>query len=253
MLFRSVDLCQNVSSLGFDLHALVANHHLSVEHIKLQPHLAKQAGEFDLEGLFIRLGHAIRQVGAKRVVLDTIEMLFATLPDASVVRSELRRLFDWLKSQGVTTVITCERGERGLTRYEIEEYVSDCVIFLDHRVIEQVSTRRLRVVKYRGSQHGTNEYPFLIDHQGISVMPITSAALVHTASNERVSTGVARLDTMMGGQGYFCGSSIMVSGTAGCGKTSLAAHFAHAACCRGERCLVFLFEESPSQIGRAHV
>ncbi len=211
---------------------------------------SRRAGEYDLEGLFIRLGHAIDSIGAKRVVLDTIESLFSGLPNPLILRAELRRLFRWLKDKGVTAIITGERGDGTLTRQGLEEYVSDCVIVLDHRVSEQTSSRRLRVVKYRGSTHGTNEYPFLIDEDGISVLPVTSLGLEHKASSERISSGVARLDAMLGGKGYYRGSSVLVSGTAGTGKSSLAAHFADAACRRGERVLYFSFEESPDQIMR---
>jgi circadian clock protein KaiC len=210
----------------------------------------EETGEYDLEGLFIRLGHAIDSVGAKRVALDTLETLFGGLANAAILRSELRRLFRWLKDRGVTAVITAERGDGALTRQGLEEYVSDCVIVLDHRVTEQLSTRRLRIVKYRGTTHGTNEYPFLIDEDGISVMPITSAGLQHDAPEERISTGVPRLDAMLGGQGVYRGSSVLISGTAGTGKTSIACHFADATCRRGERCLYMAFEESRQQLSR---
>jgi circadian clock protein KaiC len=210
----------------------------------------EETGEYDLEGLFIRLGYAIDSIKAKRVVLDTIEGLFAGLPNQAIVRAELRRLFRWLKEKGVTVVITGERGEGTLTRYGLEEYVSDCVISLDHRVVDQVTTRRIRVVKYRGTTHGTNEYPFLIEKDGISIWPITSVQLEHTASHERIPTGIERLDTMLGGKGFYRGSSILLSGTAGTGKTSVASTFAEATCRRGERCLYVSFEESPSQITR---
>ena len=193
-------------------------------------------GEYDLEGLFIRLNYAIQQIGAKRVMLDTVESLFSGLSNQAILRAELRRLFYWLKSQGMSTVITGERGEGNLTRQGLEEYVSDCVILLDHRILNRMSTRRLRVVKYRGSTHGTNEYPFLIDEDGISVMPITALRLQHQVSRARVSSGVPALDQMLGGGGYYRGTSVLVSGTADTGKTSLASHFAAAACGRGERC-----------------
>jgi circadian clock protein KaiC len=244
------ELTQNVRSLGFDLDELVAHGQLLIDYVRVERSEIEESGEYDLEGLFIRLGHAIDTIGAKRVVLDTIESLFAGLSNTAVLRSELRRLFRWLKERGVTAVITGERGEGALTRHGLEEYVSDCVIVLDHRVTEQVSTRRLRIVKYRGTVHGTNEYPFLIDADGIAVLPITSLGLAHEVSAERISTGVPRLDTMLGGAGVFRGSSVLISGTAGCGKTSLAAHFADAACRRGERCLYFAFEESESQMVR---
>src|SRR5450830_1751903 len=224
------DLTQNVASLGFDLKDLVARKKIVLDFVYIERSEIEETGEYDLEGLFIRLGHAIDSIGAKRVVLDTIETLFAGLPNPLILRSELRRLFRWLKDKGVTAIITGERGEQTLTRQGLEEYVSDCVIVLDHRVTEQAASRRLRVVKYRGSTHGTNEYPFLIDEDGISVLPVTSLGLQHTALTERIPTGVARLDSMLGGSGYFKGSSVLVTGTSGTGKTSLAVHFADAAC-----------------------
>ena len=244
------DLTQNVASLGFDLKELIARKKLVVDFVSIEPSELEESGEYDLEGLFIRLGAAIDAIGAKRVVLDTVETLFAGLPNPLILRAELRRLFRWLKDKGVTAIITGERGEGTLTREGLEEYVSDCVIVLDHRVNEQASARRLRVVKYRGSTHGTNEYPFLIDEDGFSVLPVTSSGLDHIASSERVSSGIARLDEMLGGKGYFRGSSILISGTAGTGKSSLVAHFTNAACRRGERVLYFSFEESPDQIMR---
>jgi len=244
------ELAQNVRSLGFDLEDLVARKKLLIDYVHVERSEIEETGEYDLGGLFIRLGHAIDTIGAKRVVLDTIETLFGGLSNSAVLRSELRHLFRWLKDKGVTAVITGERGEGTLTRHGLEEYVSDCVIVLDHRVNEQLSTRRLRIVKYRGTVHGTNEYPFLIDEEGISVLPITSLGLQHEASEERISTGVPRLDAMLGGAGVYRGSSVLISGTAGSGKTSLAAHFADAACRRGERCLYFAFEESESQLVR---
>jgi circadian clock protein KaiC len=244
------ELAQNVRSLGFDLNELAGRKLLDIDYVRIERSEIEETGEYDLEGLFVRLGHAIDSIGAKRVVLDTIEVLFGGLTDAAILRSEIRRLFRWLKDKGVTAIVTGERGRDTLTRYGLEEYVSDCVILLDHRVTEQVSTRRLRVVKYRGSSHGTNEFPFLITDTGISVVPITSAGMDHIASTERVSTGVAGLDGMLGGKGFFRGTSALVSGTSGTGKTSLAAHFASAACDRGERCLFFSFEESQGQIIR---
>ena len=244
------ELSANVRSLGFDLDSLIASRKLEVDYVHVERAEIQEIGEFDLEGLFVRLGFAIDSIGAKRVVLDTIETLFGGLSDSSILRSEIRRLFRWLKDKGVTAIVTGERGDGSLTRHGLEEYVSDCVILLDHRVTDQVSTRRLRIVKYRGSSHGTNEFPFLIDGDGISVVPITSAVLDHPAIEERVSTGVAGMDAMLGGRGYLRGSSILVSGTAGTGKTSLAAHFADASCARGERCLYFSFEESPAQLLR---
>jgi circadian clock protein KaiC len=244
------DLTQNVASLGFDLKDLVARKKMVLDFVYIERSEIEESGEYDLEGLFIRLGAAIDAIGAKRVVLDTIESLFSGLPNPLILRAELRRLFRWLKDKGVTAIITGESGEGTLTRHGLEEYVSDCVILLDHRVTEQTSSRRMRVVKYRGSTHGTNEYPFLIDEDGISVLPITSLSLQQTSSTQRIPSGIARLDAMLGGAGYYRGSSVLVSGTAGTGKTSLAAHFSEAACRRGERVLYFCFEESPSQIMR---
>jgi len=244
------DLTENVISLGFDLKDLVARKKIVLDYVYLDPGVMVESGDYDLEGLFIRLGEAIDSIGAKRVVLDTIEALFSSLANQNILRAELRRLFRWLKDKGVTAIITGERGEASLTRQGLEEYVSDCVIFLDHRVVEQISSRRLRVIKYRGSTHGTNEYPFLIDEDGFSVLPVTSLGLQQIATSERISTGVPRLDAMLGGEGFFRGSTVLVSGTAGTGKTSLAVIFAVAACMRGERALFFTFEESPSQIMR---
>jgi circadian clock protein KaiC len=244
------ELAQNVRSLGFDLDKLIAQKKIAVDYVRIDRSEIQETGEFDLDGLFIRLEHAIDSVNAKRVVLDTIEALFGGFDNQAVLRSELRRLFRWLKDKGVTCVITGERGEGALTRQGLEEYVSDCVILLDHRVIDQISTRRVRIVKYRGSVHGTNEYPFLIDERGISVLPMTVLGLNHPASLERISSGVKELDEMLGGAGYYRGSSILISGTAGTGKTSLAAHFAKEVCRRGERCLYLALEESPSQLTR---
>jgi circadian clock protein KaiC len=244
------EMTQNMASLGYDVPTLIKNKLLAIDYVRVSRTEFEETGEYDLSGLFVRIEHGIRTIGAKRVVLDTIEVLFSGLPNEAIVRSELRRLFGWLKEQGVTTVITAETGQGTLTRHGLEEYVADCVILLDHRVNEQLSTRRLRIVKYRGSPHGTNEYPFLLDESGLSVVPITSVGLTHQASTERVSTGVEGLDWMLGGKGFFRTSSILLSGTAGTGKSSFAAHFAKAASDRGERCLYFAFEESPSQIQR---
>jgi circadian clock protein KaiC len=244
------DLAANVRSLGFHVGDLVAKKKLAIDYVFVERSEIEETGEYDLEGLFIRLGHAIDSIGARRVVLDTLETLFGGLSNTAILRSELRRLFRWLRERGVTAIITGERGEGALTRHGLEEYISDCVILLDHRVIGQVATRRLRVVKYRGTSHGTNEYPFLIDENGIDVMPITSLGLEHRVSSERISTGVAGLDEMLGGLGVFRGSSVLVSGSAGTGKTSLAAYFADAACRRGERSLFFAFEESVPQLVR---
>ncbi len=244
------ELATNFASLGHDLKALTAQRKLVVEHVYVERSEIEETGDYDLEGLFLRLGQAIDSIGARRVVLDTVEALFSGLSNTAILRAELRRLFRWLKARGVTAIITGEQGDTGLTRYGLEEYVADCVIMLDHRVDGQMATRRLRIVKYRGSAHGTSEYPFLIDTGGFSILPITSLGLKHEASTERVSSGVPRLDAMMGGKGYYRGSSVLVSGTAGTGKTSLAAHFVAAATARGERCLWFAFEESPGQIIR---
>jgi circadian clock protein KaiC len=244
------ELTQNVRSLGFDLDQLAAQKKLSIDFVRVERSEIEETGDYDLEGLFVRLGHAIDSIAAKRVVLDTIETLFGGLSNTTILRAELRRLFRWLKSKGVTAVVTGERGDKQLTRQGLEEYVSDCVILLDHRVIDEVSTRRLRVVKYRGTAHGTNEYPFLIDEEGMTVLPITSLRLEHRASDERISSGIVRLDDMLGGRGFFRGSTVLVSGTAGTGKSSMAAHFVDSACARGERCLYFAFEESPAQVIR---
>jgi circadian clock protein KaiC len=246
----SEELADNVASLGFDLKALIASKMLLVDHVQVDRSELEETGEYDLDGLFIQLGYVIDSIKAKRVVLDTIEGLFAGLPNHGIVRTELRRLFRWLKEKGVTVIMTGERGDGTLTRYGLEEYVSDCVISLDHRVVDQVTTRRIRVVKYRGTVHGTNEYPFLIDTDGISIWPITSVRIELTASHVRIPTGIERLDTMLGGKGFYRGSSILLSGTAGTGKTSVAATFAAAACRRGEKCLYVSFEESPLQIMR---
>src|ERR1017187_6363582 len=231
------ELKANVASLGFDLASLVRRKKIVIDYVHVEPSEVHESGEYDLEGLFVRLNHAIDSVGAKRVVLDTLEVLFASLPNEAILRSELRRLFRWLKDKGVTAVITAERGRESLTRHGLEEYVSDCVILLDHRVNDQIAARHLRVVKYRGSLHGTNEFPFLIGEQGISVLPITSLGLSHKISAERIATGIPRLDAMLGGRGFFRGSSILLTGTAGTGKTIISANFAHAAGQRGERVL----------------
>jgi len=242
------DLAQNVASLGFDLPQLAAQKKLALEYVRVERSEIQETGDYDLEGLFVRIAYAVSQVGAKRVVLDTIESLFAGLTNEAIIRAELRRLFRWFKDKGLTVVITGEQGSGpGLTRQGLEEYVSDCVIFLDHRTTAQLSTRRLRVVKYRGSVHGTNEYPFLIDADGISVIPITSLGLDHHVSTERISTGIAGVDEMLGSGGVFRGSSVLVSGTPGTGKTSVGAYFVAAACERGERAMIFAFEESRDQ------
>ncbi len=246
----SAELAKNVASLGFDVDGLVRKKKLSMDHVRIERSEIEETGEYDLEGLFIRLASAMDEVKAKRVVLDTIEALFAGIPNQAILRAELRRLFRWLKDKGVTAVITGEKGERTLTRHGLEEYVSDCVIYLDHRVHNQVATRRLRVVKYRGSKHGTDEYPTLIDEQGLSVLPISSLGLNYPVTEERVSTGIPALDAMVGGKGYYRGSSVLVSGTAGTGKSSLAAVFAQKICSDGGKCLYFSFEESPEQILR---
>ena len=244
------ELKANVAPLGFDLAGLIRRKKIDVDYIHVEPAEIHESGEYDLEGLFVRLNHAIDSIGAKRVVLDTLEALFVGLRNEAILRAELRRLFRWLKDKGVTAIITAERGREQMTRHGMEEYVSDCVIVLDHRVNDQIATRHLRVVKYRGAQHGTNEFPFLIGAEGISVLPITSLALNHKVSAERIATGIKRLDAMLGGQGFFRGSSILLTGTPGTGKTIVAANFAQAACRRGERVLFFSFEESPNQIIR---
>jgi circadian clock protein KaiC len=244
------ELKANVASLGFDLEGLVRRKKIAIDYVHIERSEVQESGEYDLEGLFVRLNHAIDSIGAKRVVMDSLEALFASLPNEAILRAELRRLFRWLKDKGVTAVITAERGRDQLTRHGLEEYVSDCVILLDHRVYDQIATRNLRVVKYRGALHGTNEFPFLIGDEGISVLPITSLGLNHKVSSERIATGIPRLDAMLGGRGFFRGSSILLTGTPGTGKTIVAANFAQAACRRGERTLFFSFEESPNQIIR---
>src|ERR1700675_4333306 len=243
-------LMANVRSLGLNLRELVKRKKMFVDYVRVERNEIEETGEYNLEGLFIRLGHAVDAIKAKRVVLDSIETLFAGLSDAAVLRAELRRLFRWLDDHNLTAIVTGERGAGTLTRHGLEEYVADCVILLDHRVNEQISTRRLRIVKYRGTAHGTDEYPYMIDDDGISVLPITSLALTHKAPTTRVSTGVSGLDEMLGGKGFYRGSSVLVSGTAGTGKSTIAAKFASAACARGESCMYFAFEESPSQIVR---
>lgn len=244
------ELEKNFATLGVDLADLEAKKKIAVDHVYIERSEIEETGEYDLEGLFVRLAYATDSIGAKRVVLDTLEALFAGLGDTGILRAELRRLFRWLKDRGVTAVITAERGEHTLTRHGMEEYVADCVILLDTRMREQVATRRVRIIKYRGSAHGTNEYPFIIDSSGISVLPITSLGLTHEASKDRVPTGIERLDSMMGGRGYYKGSSILVSGTAGTGKSSVSASFVDATCRRGEKVLYFAFEESASQVMR---
>jgi len=244
------EMTRNVASLGFDLDGLVRRKKLFMEYIHIEPREIQETGEYDLEGLFIRLQHAVKTVGAQRVMLDTLEALFSGFPNEGILRAEIRRLFRWLKDRHLTTVVTAEKGDGALTRHGLEEYVSDCVILLDHRINEQVSTRRMRIVKYRGTRHGADEYPFLIDQDGISVLPITSMELKHKVSVQRISSGVADLDAMLGGKGFYRGSSIMVSGTAGSGKTTLASTFAEASAKRGERCLYIGLEESNLQVTR---
>jgi len=244
------DLKKNFKSMGFDLDELIHQKKLVLDHIAIDRTEIEETGEYDLEGLFIRLGSMIDEVGAKRVAVDTLEALFSGFANEAILRSELRRFFHWLKEKGVTAIVTGERGDTSITKYGLEEYVADCVITLDHRIMNQIATRRLRVVKYRGSIHGTDEYPFLISSDGISVLPITSMSLTTRASEERISAGIPRLDTMLGGKGFYRGSSILVSGQAGTGKTSLAANFIDAACSRGEKCLFFVSEESESQLMR---
>jgi circadian clock protein KaiC len=244
------DIARNVASLGFDIQDLADKKKLFLDYVSVEPREIQESGDYDLEGLFIRLQSAVEAVGAKRVMFDTVEAIFSGFSNAGILRAEFRRLFRWLKDRGLTTIITAERGEGTLTRHGLEEYVSDCVILLDHRVKEQISSRRLRIVKYRGTKHGADEYPFLIDERGMSILPLTSLQLQHTVSSERVSSGVPDLDEMLEGKGYFRGSSVLVTGTAGSGKTSLAAAFVDAACRRGERCLYIDFEESRDQVVR---
>lgn len=247
---KADELTMNVASLGFDLEKLQADKLVKLDHVYIERSEIEETGEYDLDGIFIRLGHAIDSIGAKRVVLDTIENLFSSLNNEAIIRAELRRLFQWLKGKKVTTIITGEKGDGIFTRHGLEEYVSDCVILLDHRVMNQISTRLLRIVKYRGSMHGTNEYPFLIDEKGISVLPVTALTLDHDVSTERVSSGIPSLDKMLGGKGFYKGSSVLVSGTAGTGKTSIAGYFANETCKGNKRCIYFAFEESPKQIIR---
>src|SRR5277367_4855215 len=244
------DISRNVASLGFDIEALANQKKLFLDFISVEPHEIQESGDYDLEGLFIRLQSAVEAVGAKRVMFDTLEALFSGFSNPGILRAEFRRLFRWLKDRGLTTVITAERGEGTLTRHGLEEYVSDCVILLDHRIKDQISARRLRIVKYRGTKHGADEYPFLIDERGMSILPLTSLQLQHTVSSERVSSGVPDLDEMLEGKGYFRGSSVLITGTAGSGKTTLAASFVDAACRRGESCLYIDFEESRDQVAR---
>jgi circadian clock protein KaiC len=244
------DIARNVASLGFDIQDLAEKKKLFLDYVSVEPREIQESGDYDLEGLFIRLQMAVEAVGAKRVMFDTVEAIFSGFSNDGILRAEFRRLFRWLKDRGLTTVITAERGEGTLTRHGLEEYVSDCVILLDHRIRDQISSRRLRIVKYRGTKHGADEYPFLIDERGMSILPLTSLQLQHTVSNERISTGVPDLDEMLEGKGYFRGSSVLLTGTAGSGKTSLAAAFVDAACRRGERCLYIDFEESRDQVAR---
>jgi len=244
------ELATNGASLGFDLAALEADGKLAIDYVRIERSEIEESGEYDLEGLFIRIGFAIDSIGARRIAIDTLEVLFAGLPNPGILRAELRRLFRWLKDKGLTAIVTAESGDNGLTRHGLEEYISDCVINLDNRVSDQISTRRLRVLKYRGSAHDANEVPFLIDEGGLSVLPVSSLELDHQAAASRVSSGVPDLDAMLGGEGYFRGSTVLVSGSIGSGKTSLAASFARWTCREGKRCLYFLFEESPSQVCR---
>jgi circadian clock protein KaiC len=244
------DMTRNVESLGFDLQKLVKQKKLFMDYVRIEPSEIQETGEYDLEGLFVRLQNAIESVGAKRVVLDTLEAVFSGFSNQGMLRAEIRRLFRWMKDRGLTAVITAERGEGALTRHGLEEYVSDCVIALDHRVSDQISTRRMRIVKYRGTSHGTDEYPFVIDKHGFSVLPLTSIRLDHEVSKERISTGIKDLDEMLEGKGYFKGSSVLVTGTSGSGKSTLAAHFVNEACNNGKRALYVAFEESAAQVTR---
>ncbi len=247
---KADELSTDVRSLGYDLEKLCEEKKLLVDYVHVDRAEIEETGEYDLEGLFVRLDHAIKEIGAKRVMLDTIETLFGGLKDTGILRAELRRLFRWLRDRGMTAIVTAERGENQFTRQGLEEYITDAVISLDHRVDDQISTRRIRIVKYRGSTHGTNEYPFLIGRDGINVLPVTSLLLEHEAPNERVSSGLPALDEMLGGKGFYRSSTVLLTGTAGTGKTTLSAHFVDAACARGEKCLYFLFEESPQQMLR---
>src|SRR3984893_6936198 len=245
------EMSRNVESLGFNLQSLVDKKKLLLDYVRIEPSEIQETGEYDLEGLFVRLQNAVESVGAKRVVLDTVEAVFSGFANVGMLRAEIRRLLRWLKDRGLTTVITAERGEgTTLTRYGLEEYVSDCVVSLDHRVNDQISTRRMRIVKYRGSSHGTDEYPFLIDKRGFSVLPLSSIRLDHKVSKDRISSGIKDLDVMLEGKGFFKGSSIVVSGTSGSGKSTLAAHFANEACRSGKRVLYIAFEESSAQVTR---
>jgi len=247
---RAEDLSANFSSLGYDVDGLIEAGRLAVDHVRVERSEIEESGDYDLEGLFVRIGFAVDSIGAKRLVLDTIESLFSGFTDTAILRAELRRLFEWIKDRGLTAVITGERGDGVLTRQGLEEYISDCVILLDNRVEDQIATRRLRVVKYRGSAHGTNEYPFLIDADGISVLPVTSSGLMRPVSNDIISTGIAGLDAMLRNGGFFRGSSILLSGVAGTGKTTISSSFVDAACRRGERCIFFVFEENDEEVCR---
>jgi len=239
---------ENVSSLGFDLNNLQDDGKLTVMAFKVDlPE--KNRGYFDFSPLLVLLEEAIVCIGAKRVVLDTIELLFGAYSDQTTARIELVKLMRWLEDRGVTAIITGESGNNALTRFGIEEYVSDCVIVLDHRVREEISTRLLRVMKYRGSVHGTNEYPFLIAKNGFIVLPVSSLSLDYAVSRERVSVGVPELDEMLSG-GPYRGSTTLVTGVSGTGKTSVAMSMVNAACARGERSLVLLYEESAFQLER---
>ncbi|NTV29994.1 MAG: circadian clock protein KaiC [Candidatus Omnitrophica bacterium] len=247
---KEKDLQENFASLGFDLKSLVRSKKLVIDYVYIERSEIEETGEYDLEGLFVRLSSAIDSVGAKRVVLDTIEALFSGLSNQSILRAELRRLFRWLKDRGVTAIVTGEKGDSLLTKHGLEEYVADCVICLDHRVIDQIATRRLKIVKYRGSRHGTNEFPFLIGESGISVFPLTSLLLSSASSSGRITSGIKNLDVMLGEKGYYRGSSILVSGSPGSGKTSFGAQFVDSACRGGQRALFFAFEESEGQLSR---
>lgn len=244
------EYCRNATSIGFDLKRLIRQGMLVIDHIRADRRDYQETGAYDLEGLFVRIGHAIDTIGARRVVIDSLESLFGAIADEGIVRLELKRLLQWLGNKGVTAIVTAERGESTLTRRGLDEYVADCVLLLDHRVNDQISTRRMRVVKYRGSAHGANEYPFMITSEGISLQPVTAMELNHRVPVRRITTGIPKLDEMMGGKGFFRGSSILVSGAAGTGKSSLAAAFVCSVCKRGERCLYFAFEESMHQILR---
>jgi circadian clock protein KaiC len=242
------ELYKDVASLNMDLSGLVSRKKIVLENVVLE-RKDIQENDFNLEGIFVRLEYAIDSIGAKRVVLDSLESLFAGITDIGILRLEIKRLFRWLKEKKVTAIVTGETGQNGsYTRHGLEEYISDCIILLDNRIRDEMATRRVRVIKYRGSSHGTSEYPFVIDNEGLSVIPITSAGLAQPGTDKKVSTGIPSLDKLFKSKGYTRGSTILASGTAGSGKTSFAGAFALESCKRGERCLYFSYEESSGQL-----